>query len=128
MLPPQQVIFDYTAYNEAAATIDSSYRKGQPAQTQLGIQGLIPGAPTPVGLARCAHGGRAGWGTGPGAAGWVGCSPRQPCLAWAGPRLDAQACRAAGPSRQLRTNPSATPATPPPRPLPALPPPTPCRL
>ncbi|EFN57971.1 hypothetical protein CHLNCDRAFT_12126, partial [Chlorella variabilis] len=39
----QQVIFDYTAYNEAAATIDSSYRKGQPAQTQLGIQGLIPG-------------------------------------------------------------------------------------
>ena len=44
--PPrsQQVTFDYTAYNEAAATIDSSYRKGAPAQTQLGIQGLIPGA------------------------------------------------------------------------------------
>ncbi len=39
----QQVVFDYTAYNESAATIDSSYRKGQPAQTQLGIQGLIPG-------------------------------------------------------------------------------------
>lgn len=39
----QQIIFDYTAYNEAGATIDSSYRKGQPAQTQLGIKGLIPG-------------------------------------------------------------------------------------
>lgn len=39
----QQVTFDYTAYNESAAVIDSSYRKGQPAQTRLGIQGLIPG-------------------------------------------------------------------------------------
>lgn len=28
----------------AAALIDSSYRKGQPARTRLGIQGLIPGA------------------------------------------------------------------------------------
>ena len=46
--PPvlQQIIFDYTAYNEAGATIDSSYRKGQPAQTQLGIKGLIPGGNT----------------------------------------------------------------------------------
>jgi hypothetical protein len=43
--PLQQIVFDYTAYNESAATIDSSYRKGQPAQTQLGIQGLIPGGP-----------------------------------------------------------------------------------
>lgn len=39
----QQVQFDYTAYNEAASVIDSSYRKGQPASTRLGIQGLIPG-------------------------------------------------------------------------------------
>jgi FKBP-type peptidyl-prolyl cis-trans isomerase len=39
----QQVSFDYTAYNESAAVIDSSYRKGQPAQTRLGIAGLIPG-------------------------------------------------------------------------------------
>ncbi|KAG7672910.1 hypothetical protein Ndes2526B_g08562 [Nannochloris sp. 'desiccata'] len=39
----QQVTFDYTAYNESAAVIDSSYRKGQPAQTRIGIQGLIPG-------------------------------------------------------------------------------------
>jgi len=39
----QQVIFDYTAYNETAALVDSSYRKGQPAQTRLGINGLIPG-------------------------------------------------------------------------------------
>lgn len=39
----QQVTFDYTAYNESAAVIDSSYRKGQPASTRLGIAGLIPG-------------------------------------------------------------------------------------
>lgn len=39
----QQVTFDYTAYNESAAVIDSSYRKGQPAQTRLGINGMIPG-------------------------------------------------------------------------------------
>lgn len=39
----QQVTFDYTAYNESAAVVDSSYRKGQSAQTQLGIQGLVPG-------------------------------------------------------------------------------------
>jgi FKBP-type peptidyl-prolyl cis-trans isomerase len=39
----QQVQFDYTAYNESAAVIDSSYRKGQPASTRLGINGLIPG-------------------------------------------------------------------------------------
>jgi FKBP-type peptidyl-prolyl cis-trans isomerase len=39
----EQVTFDYTAYNESAAVIDSSYRKGQPASTRLGIAGLIPG-------------------------------------------------------------------------------------
>jgi FKBP-type peptidyl-prolyl cis-trans isomerase len=39
----QQVTFDYTAFNESASTIDSSYKKGAPAQTRLGIQGLIPG-------------------------------------------------------------------------------------
>ena len=39
----QQVTFDYTAYNESAAVIDSSYRKGQAASTRLGISGMIPG-------------------------------------------------------------------------------------
>ncbi|KAI8105942.1 hypothetical protein M9434_000521 [Picochlorum sp. BPE23] len=39
----QQVTFDYTAYNESASVIDSSYRKGQPASTRLGISGMIPG-------------------------------------------------------------------------------------
>ena len=39
----QQVTFDYTAYNESGARIDSSYQKGRPAQTRLGIKGLIPG-------------------------------------------------------------------------------------
>lgn len=39
----QQVTFDYSAYNENAALIDSSYTKGAPAQTRLGINGLIPG-------------------------------------------------------------------------------------
>eukprot|EP00955_Chlamydomonas_euryale_P086795 364246-Chlamydomonas_euryale.AAC.16 len=39
----QEVIFNYTGYNESGTTIDSSYRKGQPAQAQLGIAGLIPG-------------------------------------------------------------------------------------
>ncbi len=39
----QQVTFDYTAYNESAVLVDSSYRKGQPSQTRMGINGLIPG-------------------------------------------------------------------------------------
>eukprot|EP00879_Flechtneria_rotunda_P003786 GHRR01004026.1.p1 GENE.GHRR01004026.1~~GHRR01004026.1.p1 ORF type:complete len:257 (+),score=85.16 GHRR01004026.1:193-963(+) len=39
----QQVVFDYTGYNESGAIIDSSYRKGRPAETRIGIQGLIPG-------------------------------------------------------------------------------------
>jgi len=39
----QQVEFQYTAYNENGGLIDSSYRKGQPATTRLGISGLIPG-------------------------------------------------------------------------------------
>lgn len=39
----QQVTFDYTAYNESGARIDSTYQKGRPAQTRLGINGLIPG-------------------------------------------------------------------------------------
>jgi hypothetical protein len=38
------VVFDYTGYNESGAAIDSSYRQGRPAETRLGIQGLIPGA------------------------------------------------------------------------------------
>lgn len=44
--PPQegqQVVFDYTGYNESGAAIDSSYRQGRPSETRLGIQGLIPG-------------------------------------------------------------------------------------
>ena len=41
----QEVIFDYNAYNESGSRIDSSYNKGRPAQTRLGINGLIPGAP-----------------------------------------------------------------------------------
>ncbi|KFM29236.1 Peptidyl-prolyl cis-trans isomerase FKBP20-2, chloroplastic [Auxenochlorella protothecoides] len=48
----QQVLFDYTAYNEAgkmewvvamAGVIDSSYRKNAIAKTRLGIGSLIPG-------------------------------------------------------------------------------------
>lgn len=39
----QQVTFDYTAYNESGSRIDSTYQKGRPAQTRLGINGLIPG-------------------------------------------------------------------------------------
>ena len=39
----QQVTFDYTAYNESGLRIDSTYQKGRPAQTRLGINGLIPG-------------------------------------------------------------------------------------
>ncbi|KAI8463139.1 MAG: FKBP-type peptidyl-prolyl cis-trans isomerase [Monoraphidium minutum] len=39
----QQVVFDYTGYNESGVPIDSSYRQGRPAETRLGIAGLIPG-------------------------------------------------------------------------------------
>lgn len=39
----QEVIFHYTGFNESGAVIDSSYRQGRPAQTRLGIAGLIPG-------------------------------------------------------------------------------------
>ncbi|GAX77794.1 hypothetical protein CEUSTIGMA_g5237.t1 [Chlamydomonas eustigma] len=39
----QEVTFQYTGYNESGAVIDSSYRQGRPAQTQLGVGGLIPG-------------------------------------------------------------------------------------
>ena len=39
----QQITFDYTAYNESGSRIDSTYQKGRPAQTRLGINGLIPG-------------------------------------------------------------------------------------
>lgn len=51
----QQVVFDYTGYNESGAAIDSSYRQGRPAETRLGIAGLIPGV--------CGEGGRSkAWG------------------------------------------------------------------
>jgi FKBP-type peptidyl-prolyl cis-trans isomerase len=39
----QQVIFDYTGYNESGTIIDTSYRKGRAAEVRLGINGLIPG-------------------------------------------------------------------------------------
>ncbi len=39
----QEVVFHYAAYNESGRRIDSSYLKGQPARTRMGIQGLIPG-------------------------------------------------------------------------------------
>lgn len=39
----QEVTFDYVAYNENGNRIDSSYTKGRPASTRLGINGLIPG-------------------------------------------------------------------------------------
>jgi FKBP-type peptidyl-prolyl cis-trans isomerase len=39
----QEVVFDYTAYNESGSRIDSSASKGRPARVRLGIGGLIPG-------------------------------------------------------------------------------------
>eukprot|EP00775_Hariotina_reticulata_P010090 gene10090-10246_t len=39
----QQVVFDYTGYNESGTVIDSTYRKGRAAEVRLGINGLIPG-------------------------------------------------------------------------------------
>ena len=39
----QEVTFQYTGYNESGTVIDSSYRQDRPAQTQLGVGGLIPG-------------------------------------------------------------------------------------
>jgi FKBP-type peptidyl-prolyl cis-trans isomerase len=39
----QLVTFAYSAYNESGGFIDSTYRKGKEAVTQLGIKGLIPG-------------------------------------------------------------------------------------
>ncbi|KAK9798577.1 hypothetical protein WJX73_001121 [Symbiochloris irregularis] len=39
----QQVIFNYTAYNESGARVDTSYSKGRPSETRIGINGLIPG-------------------------------------------------------------------------------------
>lgn len=42
----EEVTFDYVAYNENGSRIDSSYNKGRPASTRLGINGLIPGAPS----------------------------------------------------------------------------------
>lgn len=39
----EQVKFEYTGYNENGARIDSTYGRGYPAETQLGVGGLIPG-------------------------------------------------------------------------------------
>jgi len=40
----QEVEFHYSAYNENGARVDSSFSKGKPAKTRMGIKGLIPGA------------------------------------------------------------------------------------
>ena len=39
----QECTFEYVAYNENGGTIDSTYRRGEPASTRLGINGMIPG-------------------------------------------------------------------------------------
>lgn len=42
----QEVVFDYTAFNEAGTRIDSSFTKGRPASARIGVGaggGLIPG-------------------------------------------------------------------------------------
>jgi hypothetical protein len=44
----QEVVFQYTGYNESGGVIDSSYRQRRPAQTRVGINGMIPGAPISV--------------------------------------------------------------------------------
>lgn len=35
--------FAYTAYNESGNLIDSTYRQGRNAESQLGVRGMIPG-------------------------------------------------------------------------------------
>ncbi|MEW5300686.1 MAG: hypothetical protein WDW36_003598 [Sanguina aurantia] len=42
-LDGQELIFQYTGYNESGLVIDSSYKNDRPAQTRLGVNGLIPG-------------------------------------------------------------------------------------
>ena len=39
----QECTFDYVAYNENGGTIDSTYRRGAPATSRIGINGMIPG-------------------------------------------------------------------------------------
>lgn len=39
----QQVIFHYIGFNESGRRIDSTYLQGRPAETRVGINGLIPG-------------------------------------------------------------------------------------
>jgi len=39
----QSVVFHYIAYNESGGLIDSTYRQGRPAETRMGIGGMIPG-------------------------------------------------------------------------------------
>ena len=40
----QEVEFHYSAYNENGSRVDTSFSKGKPAKTRMGIKGLIPGA------------------------------------------------------------------------------------
>ncbi|KAG2443665.1 hypothetical protein HXX76_002014 [Chlamydomonas incerta] len=42
-LDGQEVVFNYTGYNESGSVIDTSFRQGRPAQTRLGVNGMIPG-------------------------------------------------------------------------------------
>ncbi|KAG2500730.1 hypothetical protein HYH03_001494 [Edaphochlamys debaryana] len=39
----QEVVFNYTGYNESGSVIDTSFRQGRAAQTRLGVKGMIPG-------------------------------------------------------------------------------------
>ena len=39
----QSVVFNYIAYNESGGQIDSTFRQGRPAETRVGIGGMIPG-------------------------------------------------------------------------------------
>ncbi|KXZ49320.1 hypothetical protein GPECTOR_22g914 [Gonium pectorale] len=39
----QEVVFNYTGYNESGSVIDTSFRQGRAAQTRLGVGGMIPG-------------------------------------------------------------------------------------
>jgi len=52
----QECTFEYVAYNENGGTIDSTYRRGAPAMTRIGINGMIPGFE--LGLKDMRRGGR----------------------------------------------------------------------
>eukprot|EP00898_Chlorokybus_atmophyticus_P004677 jgi/Chlat1/520/Chrsp103S01111 len=39
----QELVFDYTGYNESGRRVDSTYQQNRPARFRLGIGGMIPG-------------------------------------------------------------------------------------